>query len=456
MKAAKDADARTDVWALGIILYECLTGRRPFDAEAFSAVVLMAATEPPPPMDRRIPRALQAAVLRCLEKRREARFSSMAELAAALAPFARDQRAAAVIVDRTGLLARGASPASEHTAGRTGSPTATTLSGSAGASQVRVKRRSYAIIGVTSLLVSIGGVALVVRAGSERRAVTGAASAVEGDVAAPVALDAAVSPRAQPIDASEAGGERARRAKADECSGLKGQREWQSLEDCADALERFGGDEAAGFRTTARRERANMFSAHQLQDALRAGNLKSSQTWLDKIDADSVYFASARDELARAETVQSESAVRKAKGLARLQQCDALERYVFELNATSTERIAAAVRTVGCTRAVSPPGASAATKPPSPPPACEGVDTENLVERAGALYSDGEAKVALGLVLQALECRRDDRMLRFAVTYACVAHDLANAKLYFAKVADRFKANLEQKCQQEGLNVRAP
>jgi hypothetical protein len=96
------------------------------------------------------------------------------------------------------------------------------------------------------------------------------------------------------------------------------------------------------------------------------------------------------------------------------------------------------------------------TKPASPPPACEGVDTENLIERAGALYIDGEAKVALGLVLQALACRRDDRMYRFAVTYACVAHDVATAKLYFAKVADAFKPNLEQKCQQEGLNVRAP
>src|SRR4029078_8851070 len=94
-------------------------------------------------------------------------------------------------VDRTGLLARGASAASEHTAGPLGSPTATTLSGSAGASQVRMKRRHYAGISVTSLLLSIGGVALVALTGSERRDVTSAASAVEGDVMAPLALDAA-------------------------------------------------------------------------------------------------------------------------------------------------------------------------------------------------------------------------------------------------------------------------
>jgi hypothetical protein len=47
-------------------------------------------------------------------------------------------------------------------------------------------------------------------------------------------------------------------------------------------------------------------------------------------------------------------------------------------------------------------------------------------------------------------------MYRFAVTYACAAHDLATAKLYFTKVPPANQPNLEQKCQQEGLNVRGP
>src|SRR6185503_20267896 len=161
MKAAKDTDARTDIWALGIILYECLTWRRPFDAEAFSAVVLMAATEPPPPMDRRIPRGLQAAVMRCLEKDRNARFPSVAALVAALAPFARDQRGAATIADRTTLMSRGPSAVVEVPSGRVQAPNATTLSSSAGTSQSMTKRRSYAVIGITSLVVSIVGAAVL-------------------------------------------------------------------------------------------------------------------------------------------------------------------------------------------------------------------------------------------------------------------------------------------------------
>ena len=62
-----------------------------------------------------------------------------------------------------------------------------------------MKRRSYVVIGVTTLLVSIGGVALVALAGSERQGVTRAPSAVEGEAAAPVTPDDAVA-RAPQID----------------------------------------------------------------------------------------------------------------------------------------------------------------------------------------------------------------------------------------------------------------
>src|SRR5262249_38697382 len=55
MRATREVDARTAVWALGVVLYESLAGRKPFDAPSFSAIVLQAATEPPPPMDPRIP-----------------------------------------------------------------------------------------------------------------------------------------------------------------------------------------------------------------------------------------------------------------------------------------------------------------------------------------------------------------------------------------------------------------
>jgi serine/threonine-protein kinase len=154
MKASKDVDARSDIWALGIVLYECLNGRRPFDAETFSATVLRAATEPPPPMDPRLPRGLQAVILQCLEKDRGARFSSIAALAVALAPFARDARSAGIIVERTTAMLRrpGASVAQTARFGQLRD--ATTLSGSAGMMRVRSTRR-YAIGGVAVVLAAI-------------------------------------------------------------------------------------------------------------------------------------------------------------------------------------------------------------------------------------------------------------------------------------------------------------
>jgi serine/threonine-protein kinase len=154
MKATRDVDARTDIWALGIVLYECLTGRRPFDGESFASTVLMAGTEPPPPMNPDVPRGLQAVVLRCLEKNRKARFSTIAELVAALVPFARNQREAATIAERTSLMMQRPSgpialvpPASQDSV-------STTLSGSA-SSGLRPRRRGAASGGIW-LLTAVG------------------------------------------------------------------------------------------------------------------------------------------------------------------------------------------------------------------------------------------------------------------------------------------------------------
>ena len=79
-------DARADVWGVGAVLYEMLAGRRPFSGSYAAAIGYAVLHEDPLPLARGdLPDGLEAVVMRCLAKAPEARYASMAELAADLA-----------------------------------------------------------------------------------------------------------------------------------------------------------------------------------------------------------------------------------------------------------------------------------------------------------------------------------------------------------------------------------
>ncbi|HTN86605.1 MAG TPA: serine/threonine-protein kinase, partial [Sorangium sp.] len=91
LESAKRVDARADIWSLGVVLHELLTGRPPFEADSFMAMGAKIAAGAPARLRDGCPEApegLAAVVLRCLEKDPARRFRSVAELAQALGPYA--------------------------------------------------------------------------------------------------------------------------------------------------------------------------------------------------------------------------------------------------------------------------------------------------------------------------------------------------------------------------------
>jgi eukaryotic-like serine/threonine-protein kinase len=82
--AGQSVDARTDIYALGVIMYEMFTGRVPFDADTFMAVLTKHMFEKPQPMSNpnaeRQLGALEQITMRALEKKPENRYQSMQEL----------------------------------------------------------------------------------------------------------------------------------------------------------------------------------------------------------------------------------------------------------------------------------------------------------------------------------------------------------------------------------------
>lgn len=212
-QARNIADPRSDVYSLGVVLYQVLMGRPPFQAAQSIDVIVKHINDPPPPFhtvwpEHNVPAEVEALVMKCLAKRPVDRYASMDAVLQGMRTAASASGVSGVFATRTGLNAVGSGPHSGphsgvHTgphqalgSGPTPAPNTMALDISVDEAGGLAEKRSRKGLGIAlfgaSLFVGLGVAGIFVLRGAQK-------PPVEPAVSAPVAR----TPVAQPPPARE-------------------------------------------------------------------------------------------------------------------------------------------------------------------------------------------------------------------------------------------------------------